>query len=105
MNMNQWTPVLVASILAIGTVQAFADSGWSYDEDSDTIIFSNNGSPESQPVSRSEDETLEQTGAWYYDESSDTIVINSEGSRDQYVRSNPSTDISYFDFNLAFLDQ
>ena len=45
MNTKQWTPVLIVSLLAFGSAQAFADSGWHYDEDSDTVIFSYNGSP------------------------------------------------------------
>jgi hypothetical protein len=30
MNIKQWTRVLIATLLAFGSVQAFADSGWNY---------------------------------------------------------------------------
>ena len=46
MNTKQWTPVLIVSLLAFGSAQAFADSGWHYDEDCDTVIFNHSGSPE-----------------------------------------------------------
>ena len=101
MNIKQWTPVLVALALAIGSVEAFADSGWHYDEGTDTIVYSYSGSP----VPRSEDEPMEQSGPWYYDEGTDTIVLNNMGSRDQYTQASTSTNAFEFDYNLAFLDQ
>jgi len=104
MNTNQWIPVLIALTLAIGSVQAFADSGWYYDEDSDTVIYSYSGGPVTHSTSRSEDEFVEHTGAWYYDEDSDTIVFNSEGSRSNYARTNPSIEATVFDLELVFLD-
>ena len=105
MNTNQWTPVLVASILVISSVQAFADSGWYYDEDSDTVIHNYSGSPISQPASRSESESTKQDGTWYYDEGSDNIVFNNEGSRSHYIRTSPSIDTFEHDAYLAFLDK
>ena len=46
MNTKKWTPVLIVSLMAFGSAQAFADSGWHYDEDCDTVIFNHSGSPE-----------------------------------------------------------
>lgn len=103
MDIKFWTPVLVSVVFAIGSVQAMADSNWSYDESTDTITYGFSGSPVTQ--SSSQDEVTRHTGAWYYDESTDTIVSNSEGSRSKYVRSNPSDPEPAFDFELAFLDQ
>ena len=104
MDIKQWTPVLIATLLAFGSVQAFADSGWNYDEDSDTVIFSFNGSPVPQSTSRSEDEAMGNTDAWHYDEDSDTIVYNNEGSRSEHARANPTTDAFEQDPYLAYLD-
>ena len=101
MNINKWTPVLVALVFAIGPVQAFADSGWHYDESSDTIIFSGNSSPVTPSASSSENEVVEPAGAWYYEESSDAIVFNGEGSRDQYTRATRLSNVPA-DYHLAF---
>lgn len=101
MDIKFWTPVLVSAVLAIGSVQAMADSSWHYDEDSQTIIYSFNGGPVTQ--SQSSDNSPAQTGNWYYDEGSDTIVHNGAGSRAKYVRSNPS-DEPIFNSELAYLD-
>ena len=105
MNTKQWTPVLVASILAISSVQAFADSGWHYDEDSDTVIHNYNGDPVSHSTSNSESESTDQDSTWYYNEGSDTIVFNNEGSRSQYTRTSSSSDTFEHDAYLSFLDQ
>ena len=105
MNIKQWTPVLVALVLAIGSVEAFADSGWHYDEGTDTIVFSFGSDTVVPSASSSRDDAMEQSGDWYYDEGSDTIVINSEGSRSQYTQASTSTNTFEFDYNLAFLDQ
>ena len=104
MNMKEWTPVLVASILVISSVQAFADSGWHYDEDSDTVIHNFSGSTVSHPASRSDSESTEG-GTWYYHEGSDSIVFNNEGSRSEYTRTSPSIDTFEQDAYLAYLDQ
>ena len=105
MNTKFWIPTLVSLVLAIGAVEAFADSNWYYDEGTDTVVFSYNGSPVTRSDSRSEHEVVDHSGTFYYDEGSDTIVFNSEGSRSQYARTNPSTDVFTFDARLAFLDQ
>ena len=104
MNTKQWTPVLIVSLLAFGSAQAFADSGWHYDEDSDTVIFSYNGSPVISSTSQLEDDVMEHTGAWNYDEYTDTIVIHSKGSRSNYARTNPSIETPQIDFDMAYLD-
>jgi hypothetical protein len=104
MDIKLWTPVLVSVILATGSVQAMADSAWSYDEGSQTIIFAYSGSPVPQSPSHPEDDVMAHTGSWYYDEGSDTIVYNGEGSRDKYVRSNPSNLVPVFNSDLAYLD-
>jgi hypothetical protein len=44
MNTKQWTPIQIAFLLAFGSVQAVADSGWYYDKDRDTIVFTAEGS-------------------------------------------------------------
>jgi len=103
MDIKFWTPVLVSLVLATGSVQAMADSGWSYDEDTDTINLGYSGSP--VPQSHSEDEVVEHAGNWYYDDVTETIVFTSEGSRSKYIRSNPSNEEPVFDYELAFLDQ
>ena len=105
MSTKFWMPILIATALSIGTVQAFADSGWHYDEDSDAIIFSYNGSPVAHSTSHSEDGAVQQSGTWIYNESCDNIVYNVEGSRRHYVLTNPSTNAMGYDTNLAFLDQ
>lgn len=104
MNTKQWVPVLIAFLLGFSSVQAFAESGWNYDEDSDTVIFNYSGNPSTEPVSRA-DNVAKHSGAWYYDEDSDSIVFIVEGSRSEYARINPSTDTLGSDSNLAFLDQ
>jgi len=104
MNTKQWVPALTAFLLVSGSVQAFADSGWNYDEDSDTVIPSYSGNSSIQPASRPEN-VVEHTGAWYYDEDSESIAFSAEGSRSHHIRTNPSTDTLEPDPNLAFLDQ
>ena len=104
MNTKQWTPVLIVSLLAFGSAQAFADSGWHYDEDSDTVIFRYNGSPVTSSTSQLEDDVMEHAGAWYYDEDSDTIVFNGEGDRSNYARTNPLIETPQVDFDMAYLD-
>jgi len=96
---------LIGIALAAASVQAFADSGWYYDEDSDTIVLSYSGSPVTRSTSLSEAESVEHIGAWHYDEGSDSIVINGDGSRSQYTRTTPSIEESWIDFDLVFLDQ
>ena len=59
MNTNQWTPVLVALVLAIGSVQAFADSGWHYDEGTDTIVLNFGNDTVVPSASNQEDEAVE----------------------------------------------
>ncbi len=44
MNTKQWAPIQIAFLLALGSVQAVADSSWYYDEDRDTIVFNVEGS-------------------------------------------------------------
>ena len=105
MNTNHWKPVLIASLLVTGSAQAFADSGWHYDEGTDTIIFDYSGGAPVLSTSSLENEIVEHIGPWYYDEGSDTIEINSEGSRDQYTRSTPSDHALGFEYDMAFLDQ
>lgn len=105
MNTKEWTPVLVASILVISSVQAFADSGWYYDEDSDTVIHSFNGSPVTQTASHAGNDSMEQGGTWYYHEDSDSIVFSHAGSRSRYSRSSLSDDMFAHDAYQAFLDQ
>ena len=103
MDIKYWTPVFVSLVLAIASVQAFADSGWNYDEDSDTTVLSYSGSPVSQSAPRPENEVVEHAGTWYYDEDSDTIVNTGERSRDNYARTNPP-EIPVSGFDMAFLD-
>jgi hypothetical protein len=98
-------PTLIGLTLSIGTVQAFADSGWDYDEDSDSIIFSYDGNPVSHSASLAEDGAVHQSGAWYYSEGRDSIVYNVDGSRSHYIQTRPSTGAVAFDSTLAFLDQ
>ena len=105
MNTKFLMPTLIGLTLSIGTVQAFADSGWRYDEDSDSVIQSYNGRPVTHPASHSENGAVQQSGTWYYDESSDNIVYNVNGSRSHSVQTTPSTDATEFDSNLAYLDQ
>jgi len=107
MDIKFWTPVLVGTIMAIGSVQAMADSNWSYDESSDTIIHNFDGQPVTQ--SSSHDDVTKDTGSWYYDESTDTIVHHVEVNRNQYS-ANSSSPEPAFDkqtgiLELAFLDQ
>ena len=103
MDIKFWTPVLVSTVLAAGSVQTMADSSWGYDEDSQTIIYPYSGSP-TQSSSHTDDDVMKQSGSLHYDEVNDWIVYHSEGSRDRYVRSNPSNE-PVFDFELAYLDQ
>jgi hypothetical protein len=103
MDSKFWTPVLLVLILAIGSVGAYADSGWRYDEDSDTILFSYSGKPVTRAISHSD--TVKHAGTWHYDESSDTIAFTGAGSRSKHVHNNPSTDAFLLDSNLSFLDQ
>ena len=105
MNTKFWIPTLVSTVLAIGAVEAFADSGWSYDESTETVIYNYSGSPVKHTASSSEHEVVDPTGTFYYDESSETIVFNSEGSRSHYARTKPSSDTFEYDARLAFLDQ
>ena len=105
MNTKHWTPLLSAIFLAFGSAQATADSGWYYDEDSDTVIISFSGSPETSPASHSDDATVKHAGNWHYDADSDSIVFSVTGSRSQYIRNNPSIDASEINSDLAFLDQ
>ena len=105
MNTKFLMPTLIGLTLSIGTVQAFADSGWRYDEDSDSVIYSYNMRSVTHPASHSENGAVPQSGTWYYDESSDNIVYNVDGSRSHFVQTNPSTDATEFDSNLAYLDQ
>ncbi|HYQ71149.1 MAG TPA: hypothetical protein VET88_04370 [Gammaproteobacteria bacterium] len=105
MNTKFWMPTLTAIALSIGTVQAVADSGWRYDEDSDTIIYSYGGSPVTHSTSLSYDGAVQQSGTWYYSESIDNIVYHVEGNRSHHVRSDSSTDTIGFDSNLTFLDK
>ena len=104
MEIKKWTPALIGLFLATGTVQAFADGGWYYDEDTQTIIYEYSGSPVIQSPSSTEDAVPQHQGYWYHDEASDTIVFNVEGSRAKYIRSNPSGE-AVFDLEFAFLDQ
>jgi len=91
MNTKQWTPIQIAFLLAFGSVQAVADSGWDYDEDRDTIVFTAEGSRSNYIRTKpSINETVAHTGPWYHDEDRDTIVLNVEGSRSNYARTNPS---------------
>ena len=105
MNTKFWIPTLVSTALAIGAVEAFADSGWSHDESTETVIYNYSGSPVNRTASNAEQEVVDATGAFYYDESSETIVFNSEGSRSHYTRTKPSSDTFEHDARLAFLDQ
>ena len=105
MNTKLLMPTLIGLTLSIGTVQAFADSGWHYDEDSDSTIFSYSGSPVTQSTSHSEDGAMQQSGNWYYNESSYNIVYSVEDSRNPSVQTNSSANAIGFDSNLAFLDQ
>jgi len=92
MNTKQWAPIQIAVLLAFGSAQAVADSGWYYDEDRDTIVFTVEGSRSNYiRTNPSNDESETHTGPWYHDEDRDTIVFNVEGSRSIYARTNPST--------------
>lgn len=105
MNTKIIMPTLIGLTLSISTVQAFADGGWYYDEDSDTVIHSYHGSAATSPSSNSNNAAVQHSGTWYYDESSDNIVYNVNGSRYHAVQTTPSTDAIGFDTNLAYLDQ
>ena len=65
MNTKLWILTIVSLVLAIGTVEAFADSGWHYDEGNNTIVHSYTGSPVSRSTSPSEEQ---HTGTWHYEE-------------------------------------
>jgi hypothetical protein len=97
-------PTLIGLTLSISTVPAFADSGWYYDEDSDTVIHNFDGSAVTHPSSHSNNAVVQHSGKWYYDESSDNIVYIVNGSRYHAVQTGPSTDAIGFDSNLAYLD-
>jgi len=105
MNTKFLMHTLVGLTLSVSTAQAFADGGWYYDEYSDTVIHSYNGSAATSPSSNSKNAVVQHSGTWYYDESSDNIVYNVNGSRYRAVQTNPSTDAIGFDTNLAYLDQ
>lgn len=105
MNTRFLMPALIGLTLSINTIQAFAGSGWSYNEDSDTVIYSYNGSPVTRPDSHSNNAVVQHSGTWYYDESSDNIVYNVSGSRNHADQTTLSTDAFGFDSKLAYLDQ
>jgi hypothetical protein len=105
MNTKQWTPVLSVILLAIGSAQAVAGSGWYYDEGSDTVITAYSGSAVSRPASRPDDASVMHAGTWYYDEGTDSIVFNVEGGRNQFSRTYSSFDVAVLNPELAFLDQ
>lgn len=91
MYTKQWAPIQIAFLLAFGSAQAVADSGWYYDEDRDTIVFTAEGSRSNYiRTNPSINETVAQTGRWYHDEDRDTIVFTAEGSRSNYARTNPT---------------
>ena len=97
-------PALIGLALSICTVQAFADSGWYYDEDSDTVIYSNNQSAVTQPSSLSNNAVVQHSGSWYYDESNDYIVYNVGDSHGHSAQTITLTDTIGPDSNLIYLD-
>jgi len=105
MNTKQWTPVLIASLLAFGSVQASADGGRYYDEDIDASNFSYAGSIVSQSTSHLKGEAVKHADSGYYDEDIDPIAFNSEGSRSNHTRTNSSIEAPVLGFDLAYLDQ
>lgn len=106
MNTKEFMPVLITILLTVGSVKAFADGGWSYDEDTDTVIFNYVGSNVARSISQSEHDTVEHTGPWYYDEDTETIVFNNEGSRSSHARANPSIEPRIDGFiGVVLLDQ
>ena len=91
MNTKQWTPIQIAFLLALGSVQAVADSSWYHDEDRDTIVVNAEGSRSDYiRTNPSIAESVAPTGPWYHDEDRDTIVFNVAGSRSNYARTNSS---------------
>jgi hypothetical protein len=69
-------PTLIGLTLSISTVQASADGGWYYDEDSDTVIHRYDGSAVTHPPSHSNNEVVQHSGNWYYDESSNLDFLD-----------------------------
>lgn len=95
MNSKQLKLVPIGLVLALGSGQALAESGWYRDSNTGALVINANpdGSrsaydPSNQPVNA----PMAPDGRWYHDEYSDTIVYNVEGSRSGYSRSkNTST--------------
>ena len=105
MDIKFWTPAMIGFFLAVGSLQAYADSSLGFDEDTETVIYNFSGSSVPQPSSPYEGEYSRYVGDWYYDDLTETIAFMGEGSRGKHVRDNPSTDVSPIDYELAFLDQ
>ena len=103
MKTGYLTPIASALILAIGTVQAYADSGWQYDENSDTVDFSYSGIASTQP--RRPSEVVKYSGAWHYVADTETILFTGLESRGGHGNTHPSASALEFDSELSFLDQ
>ena len=104
MNTKQWLPVLVAVIPAFGPVQAYADSGWYYDEDRDSIVYSYTGETAIHTASAPEADSAEHSGPWYYDEAIDAVVFNGVGSRGDHTLTSPSARAPIFDYEQTRAD-
>ena len=85
MNSEQLKLVPIGLMLAFGSGQALAESGWYHDSNTGGLVINAEGSRSAytrsnQPVNK----VVAPAGRWYYDEDSDTIVYNMEGSRSGY---------------------
>ena len=93
MNSKQLKLVPIGLMLAFGSGQALAESGWYHDSNTGALVINAEGSRSAytrsnQPVNT----VVAPAGRWYYDEESDTIVYNVEGSRSKFSRSNIATE-------------
>lgn len=84
MNSKQLKLLPIGLVLAFGSGQALAESGW-YHDSNGALVINAEGSRSAytrsnQPVNK----VVAPAGRWYYDEESDTIVYNVEGSRSGY---------------------
>ena len=89
MNIKHLKAVPVALFMAFGGSHAVASNGWFYDESSDSIVFTVEGSRGAiASPSSALPRNVEPDRSWYHEELRDTIVFNVEGSRSQYGPSN-----------------
>jgi len=85
MNSKQLKLVPIGLMLAFGSGQALAESGWYHDSNTGALVINAEGSRSKFSSSNiATEDTLSPMQSWYHDEDSDTIVYNMEGSRSGY---------------------